>query len=318
MSVLTIGIPTYNRPHLLPRALRAALYQSVPVRVIVADDGDTEPTEAILASSEFSALDVVHLKTGATAAWPNWRACAMAAETEYFAWLQDDDTIRETYAERIIDVMDYFPEADLYMARLQSAYSDRLGMPFKFSAPWVPMDFLEGKPACWPGGQVIAASSYVTSWALCPAQAYRVNDRFREMLDSIPDDCDMFVERLVPSRMAALAPVVFDPVVAGYWIQHASMLSKDQANDPAEVIRQFTRFFAALDYTMDIIEGASVDWSALLYRWLGWIPPEFLSGWLENVRKLPDDVPRGRYLDRVINVLSRPFNDGRQVEISAA
>ena len=43
--------------------LRSALNQTRPVRVIVTDNGDRGPTEAILASDEFRAAGITYIKT---------------------------------------------------------------------------------------------------------------------------------------------------------------------------------------------------------------------------------------------------------------
>jgi len=317
---LTIGIPTYNRPHMLPRALRAALDQSIPVRVVVADDGDPGPTREILASPEFAGRDVTHLETGAVNAWQNWRAAAEAAQTEYFAFLQDDDTIRANYAERIVHVLDYFPDANLWMARLQSGYGrgdQVLGLPYKGSCPWVPMDFMTGNPSRWLGGEILAASSYLTSWTLCPGQAFRVNDRFREALTAMPEDADMFIERLLSARVAVGGPIVVDPIVCGYWIQHPGMLSREQNSSVDEIHRQVASFLKCLDTTMDIIEARGTDWAAMVRKWLGWIPPDMLKGWVDNVAKIPESVGRGRYLDRVIGVMSEPFEHFKRIQVEA-
>lgn len=305
MSTLTIGIPTYNRPQLLPRALRAAVNQSVPVRIVVADDGDPGPTEEILASVEFRDEDIRHLITGATSAWPNWRAAAEACDTEYFAWLQDDDVIRDTYAERIIDVLDYFPDTDLWLGCLVSGFTDVLGMRYKGNGPWCPMDFMSGKPARWLGGDILAVSSYLTSWSLCPAQAYRDGDRFRAALAIMPEDTDMFIERLFSACLAVGRPIICDPVIAGYWIQHGRMLSQAQSSDEAERIGQSSRFFACLDGIFDQVLAAETDWKSLIGRWLGWVPPEFVLNWIESAEKLPEAVDRGRHLATVLEFCKR-------------
>src|ERR1700677_1114083 len=95
---LTIVIPTFNRPELLPRAVESALRQTEPVQIIIVDDGDTDKTEAVLYANKWNG--VRHLKTGATYAWDNWRAGLEAADTEFVAILQDDDKVRSTYANR--------------------------------------------------------------------------------------------------------------------------------------------------------------------------------------------------------------------------
>ncbi|MGA2740334.1 MAG: glycosyltransferase family A protein [Bryobacteraceae bacterium] len=43
----TIGIPTYNRAHLLPRAIDSVLEQQLPVDLVVLDDQSTDDTAAV-------------------------------------------------------------------------------------------------------------------------------------------------------------------------------------------------------------------------------------------------------------------------------
>jgi glycosyltransferase involved in cell wall biosynthesis len=312
-GMLTIGIPTFNRPEFLPKALRSAINQTQPVRVIVTDNGQTGPTQAIL-DSEFAGADIRYIPTEEQGAWPNWRAAALACETEYFAWLQDDDVVRDTYAERITDVMDYFPHANCWMARLACAYTSELGMPYKGNCPLVPMDLLTGRPACWHGGEIMTATSYVTSWSLSPALAYRNNDRFRQALAAMPVQADIFIERLMPAYVSVGAPIVMDPIIAGYWVQHSRMLHLHQNADINQAREQLTNSFATLDVLMDEIVASGTDWKGMVSRWLGFIPFDHLRGWMNGVkaRQLPAGTVRGRYLDEVIRVLGEPRRQRRK------
>ena len=45
---LTIGIPTLDRPTLLQRAIDSCLAQTVPVKIMIADQGNTEGTKLVL------------------------------------------------------------------------------------------------------------------------------------------------------------------------------------------------------------------------------------------------------------------------------
>jgi hypothetical protein len=313
--MLTIGIPTFNRPDMLPTAIRSALNQTVAVKVIVTDNGDSSPTEEILSAPEFAS--VRYIKTNQKGAWPNWRAAAQACTTDYFAWLQDDDVIRGndpenpgTYAERIVDAMDYFPDCNVWMARLQCAYTAELGMPGDGNYPHIPMDMLNGKPARWAAaGDVFIPSCYVTAWSLSPAQAFRVNDRFFEALQAMPEGAEMMIERLFPAYLSLGRPMVFDPTVAGYWVQHTRMLHLAQNMDAAEGVRQQTRALRCLDLMMDDIESRAVDWRAMLGNWVKWIRLSRLEEWAKNAKDTHRGVERGPYIDQVISIISKPVDD---------
>jgi hypothetical protein len=305
MSTLTLGIPTHDRPKLLPRALRAALSQTRPVQIIVADDLALPETREVLESEEFRGHDIRHILTCAGSCWGNWKAAAQACETEYFAWLQDDDVVRDTYAERIVDVLDYFPDVYLWMARLQCGFSEELGCWYHGNGPWVPMDFLTGRPARWPGAEILTVSSYLTSWSLAPAFAFRTGPAFTAALNDMPDDCDIFIERLMPACMGLQGPFVADPIVAGYWISHSEQLHIKLA---PEAPAQAARAFACLDNLMDRLEERECDWRAILLRWMGWISKGQLCNWLDNLKKLPDEIDRGRYLERVTGVAEEYIN----------
>src|SRR5512146_1653663 len=114
---LTVGIPTYNRPDMLPRAIGSALAQTIPVKVLVSDDGDTyDRTAGIVAGLRDEAERGGHIlecyQSGATDLWPNWDGVARRCDTEFFLWLQDDDVILEHVAARVVSAFDRFPEAD--------------------------------------------------------------------------------------------------------------------------------------------------------------------------------------------------------------
>lgn len=92
---LSIIIPTYNRPHLLSRAVNSALEQTLPdVEVIVVDDGSPTPVEL----PKHPHLKVIRLpQNQGTAAARN--AGAQAASGRYITYLDDDDQLLPEMAE---------------------------------------------------------------------------------------------------------------------------------------------------------------------------------------------------------------------------
>lgn len=92
---LSIIIPSYNRPHLLPRAVKSALEQTLEdIEVVVVDDGSTEPVNL----PEHPRLRIVRLpENRGTAAARN--AGAEAARGRWITYLDDDDQLLPHMAE---------------------------------------------------------------------------------------------------------------------------------------------------------------------------------------------------------------------------
>ena len=278
---LTIVIPTYNRPDLLPRAIKSCLDQVIPVKIIIADDGDdTEQTAKIL-DDDFSCetiLDgtITHLKTEAKTAWQNWRAGAEAATTEFVSWHQDDDVVRPTYSRRIITAFDRFPDANIWISRLHISPDGKLALWSSGNGPWVPMDLIDGDVCSYAEGSIIASTGYFTAWSLAPAMAFRNGPMFKRALEKMPDDCDIFVERLVPAMACNGGPFIADPIIAGYWVIHDEQLSTKQHPDQP---RQTKLFIKALDDVMDGMER----WEESLAAWCQINTAQTVIQWAQQI-----------------------------------
>lgn len=101
--VVSVVIPTYNRAHLVSRAISSALAQDFPeLEVIVVDDGSTDETPRLLA--QFEAVRVIrfeHNRGGAAAR----NAGIEAARGELIAFLDSDDEWLPTKVRRQADVI---------------------------------------------------------------------------------------------------------------------------------------------------------------------------------------------------------------------
>ncbi|MGJ3250979.1 MAG: glycosyltransferase family 2 protein [Elainellaceae cyanobacterium] len=93
--LISIIIPTYNRPQLLPRAVQSALAQTIDnFEVLVIDDGSPEPVNL----PDHPRLRVIRSpKNQGTAATRN--AGARAAQGRYITYLDDDDQLLPHMAE---------------------------------------------------------------------------------------------------------------------------------------------------------------------------------------------------------------------------
>ncbi|MGK7947909.1 MAG: glycosyltransferase family 2 protein [Xenococcaceae cyanobacterium] len=93
--LLSIIIPTYNRPQLLPRAVESALAQTVEdIEVIVVDDASPEPVQL----SEHPKLRVIRLPINSGGSVAR-NTGAKAAKGRWISFLDDDDTLLPHMAE---------------------------------------------------------------------------------------------------------------------------------------------------------------------------------------------------------------------------
>ena len=241
---LTIGIPHLDRTDMLRRAIESCLRQTVPVHVVVADQGHTQATHDLL-----SAYQVEHLHSTATCLQENWEQAARACDTPYFSWLQDDDVLAPTYAARVCAAFEQFPNALHWQARLACTTETNLAWWCLANGPWLPMDMMHGRIDQW-NGSVLVPAAYLSSWALSPAVAFRCGEAFNAALSCMPLDCPIFSERLILAEMGSRGPFVADPMVAGYWMQHDENESRNQHKDQP---RQTTITIHYLDKMMDTL-----------------------------------------------------------------
>jgi len=101
--LVSVVIPTYNRAHLLSRAIHSALAQDFPeLEVIVVDDGSTDETTQLVTQFEaVRAIRFEHNRGGAATR----NAGIEAARGEFVAFLDSDDEWLPIKTRRQVDVM---------------------------------------------------------------------------------------------------------------------------------------------------------------------------------------------------------------------
>lgn len=94
---VSVVIPTFNRPALVPQAIRSALAQTHPgIEVVVVDNGSTDNTQQLLQSFTDSRLRCHRLPVnGGTLA--AWEAGRQLARGEFIVFLADDDQLRPEF-----------------------------------------------------------------------------------------------------------------------------------------------------------------------------------------------------------------------------
>jgi hypothetical protein len=126
VSLVTIGIPAYNRPGGLERTLRSVLAQDHPeVEVLVSDDAspDAAVQEVALQFASADARVRVIRQPHNLGHAGNYQFVLEAARGEYFMWLSDDDWIDPDYVGRCLAALRADP-ATLLVCGLASYYSD--------------------------------------------------------------------------------------------------------------------------------------------------------------------------------------------------
>jgi hypothetical protein len=119
MTVVSIGIPTFNRAAMLDRAIASVLAQDhAAVELIVSDNASSDDTEKICLAWAKRDPRMKYVRQpvnlGPTA---NFAACLAAATGDFFMWLSDDDWIDMNYVSQCLTAIDGKPEVSIAAGR---------------------------------------------------------------------------------------------------------------------------------------------------------------------------------------------------------
>lgn len=293
---LTIGIPTLGRrPDLLTKAIATALGQSVPAKVLVADQADDGAVERIVAPFLGHPL-FRRVPSPARCLWENWCIAAECCDTEFFAWLQDDDVLAPHFALRVVTAMDRHPRSNLWIARLGISLTDGAANWWQATGPMVPMDLLCGGTT-EVYGSLLAAGAYFTSFALSPAVAFRWSVQACEAARRCPMDADLYVERSILAELARGGCCICDPAIVGYWTMHAGNESRRQIEADGVPTQ-----YAAMARQIDRILTETPGWQAALEGWLMILGREQVARMLKETEGFAGVAPT---LDEARSILSR-------------
>ncbi len=112
---ITIGIPTFNRPKLLNRALESVAQQThCPSEVIVGDNASNEETEQIVNLWRSYIPNLRYTKRNANiGALANMMEIAKEAKSERIIWLSDDDVMHPNMLEVLLAFVKSEPKVQL-------------------------------------------------------------------------------------------------------------------------------------------------------------------------------------------------------------
>lgn len=110
MTKVSLIIPTFNRPHLLPRAVESARRAGRDLEVVVVDDGSVDETAR--ACREIQGIKYVRLDRNQGVAGAR-NVGLLESEGEFIAFLDDDDLRLPDSLERQVALLEAAPEAGL-------------------------------------------------------------------------------------------------------------------------------------------------------------------------------------------------------------
>ncbi|HEV8169993.1 MAG TPA: glycosyltransferase family 2 protein, partial [Pyrinomonadaceae bacterium] len=108
MASVSVIIPTFDRPHLLPRAVESALRAGTDVEVIVVDDASTDATASVCANLQ--GIKYVRLDRNQGVAGAR-NVGILESTADFIAFLDDDDLRLPGSLDHQLSLFDSLPEA---------------------------------------------------------------------------------------------------------------------------------------------------------------------------------------------------------------
>ncbi len=106
---ITIAVTVYNRRQFVKKAIRTALEQTMPVRVIVVEDCGPDSTLETFVKEEFGDRITYYRNPRRRGLFDNWNACLELCETEWISILHDDDFLESCFVQEMLTLSSKFP-----------------------------------------------------------------------------------------------------------------------------------------------------------------------------------------------------------------
>lgn len=217
METVSVIIPTYNRAELISQAIDSVLAQTVPAHeIIVADDGSTDDTAAVVAAYGDRVRYLALPHRGQPAATRN--AGIRAATGDLLAFLDSDDLFLPNKLARQFAALAQAPEAGV-------VYSN--GLYFR-TTPAEPVGrVLDGLPAPsgWVFGELLAGNFLAPPVVLVRRRALDAAGLFDESPAFIAvEDFDLWL------RLAALTPFDYAQGDVAAIRRHTGGISRNTAS----------------------------------------------------------------------------------------
>lgn len=129
LPLVSILIPTHNRPYYFEIALKSALAQTYPnIQIIISDNSDDEQTKAVVTPYLTDKRIKYYREKGLTAT-ENWTKCIEFASGEYVSWLMDDDILHHEKVERMMKYFLKYPTVGIVTSFRQLIDKDGKFLP---------------------------------------------------------------------------------------------------------------------------------------------------------------------------------------------
>lgn len=111
---ITIAVTVYNRRQYLHQAIRSALDQTIPVRVVVVEDCGPDPTLREFVTKEFGSRIEYIRNPRRRGLFGNWNACIEYCKTPWLSILHDDDYLDPDFVHAMIELAGQAGDRGLY------------------------------------------------------------------------------------------------------------------------------------------------------------------------------------------------------------
>jgi glycosyltransferase involved in cell wall biosynthesis len=136
LPLFTVVISTYNRKHVLPRAISSVLVQTFrDFELIIIDNGSTDGTEAVVGAIKDPRIKYVRNPEPTTSCdGPRNMGIGMA-KGEYIAFLDDDDIWYPQRLEKVKDAFERDPDASAVCHNENRSYKGKVDKILEYG-PW--------------------------------------------------------------------------------------------------------------------------------------------------------------------------------------
>jgi glycosyltransferase involved in cell wall biosynthesis len=196
MNKISLIIPVYNVEGYLKRCLDSVFEQSVPMEIIVVDDGSTDQSPLIIEGyRHHSHLIVVKQVNGGISAARN--AGLKVASGEYIFFLDSDDML---LPDALTQILPYLNGADIVLAKaikcFEDGFSQMIEHPLSTS--------VSGKEYL---RQVLPAKFPVMVWLNGYRKAFLDEHQLIFLPQTVHEDEDFIIRALLKAQLVVAAPV---------------------------------------------------------------------------------------------------------------